>query len=94
MSAEDDRKQELNDIRTVLSTEQGQRFVQRLIDRSGLYVPTYGSGSEISDFAFMEGRREFGLFILGEITQADHKTWLNMQRKQFEKIDGVNDGRK
>ncbi|XAO80307.1 hypothetical protein AAH980_00135 [Acinetobacter nosocomialis] len=55
----------------------------RLIDRANLFQPTYGGGSQISDFAFMEGRREFGLFILGEITQANSDAWLDMQKTEI-----------
>jgi hypothetical protein len=80
------RDQELNDLKSILATDYGKRFLMRLIDRANLYQPTYGGGAQISDFAFMEGRREFGLYILGEITQANSDAWLAMQKQQFSKL--------
>ena len=81
-----ERDQELNDLRSILETEYGKRFLMRLIDRANVFQPTYGGGSQISDFAFMEGRREFGLYILGEITQANSDAWLDMQNNDFQKL--------
>lgn len=77
------RDQELNDLRALLNTESGRRFLMRLINRSNYLQPTYGIGAQISDFAFHEGRREFGLFIVGEITQANSDAWLDMQKQHF-----------
>ncbi|WP_151748954.1 Bbp19 family protein [Acinetobacter oleivorans] len=80
------RDQELNDLRTILATEQGKRFLMRLINRSNYLQPTYGTGTHMSDFAFMEGRREFGVYIVGEITQANTDAWLDMQKQHFDEI--------
>lgn len=80
------RDQELNDLRTILATEQGKRFLMRLLNRANLLQPTYGSGANTSDFAFFEGRREFGLYILGEITQANTDAWLDMQKQHFDEL--------
>ncbi len=80
------RDQELNDLRTILATEQGKRFLMRLLNRANLLQPTYGSGANASDFAFFEGRREFGLYILGEITQANTDAWLDMQKQHFDEL--------
>ncbi|EXT03900.1 hypothetical protein J801_0937 [Acinetobacter baumannii 45002_8] len=35
----------------------------------------------------MEGRREFGVYIIGEITQVDSNAWLDMQRDHFKKTE-------
>lgn len=78
-----ERDQELNDLRSILETEYGKRFLMRLINRSNYLQPTYGGGAQMSDFAFMEGRREFGLYIIGEITLANSDAWLDMQKNHF-----------
>ncbi|HHB1612579.1 TPA: hypothetical protein ACN969_002420 [Acinetobacter baumannii] len=82
-----ERDQELNDLRSILETEHGKRFLMRLINRSNYLQPTYGTGAHMSDFAFMEGRREFGVYIIGEITQVDSNAWLDMQRDHFKKTE-------
>ena len=81
------RDQELNDLRALLNTESGRRFLMRLINRSNYLQPTYGTGAQISDFAFHEGRRDFGLFIIGEITQANSDAWLDMQKQHFKETN-------
>lgn len=78
------RDQELNDLRTILATEQGKRFLMRLINRSNYLQTTYAGGAHMSDFAFMEGRRDFGVYIIGEITLVDSDAWLDMQKQHFE----------
>lgn len=82
-SVNTEREQELNDVSAIIATDFGKRFLMRLINRAGIYQPTYASGIHPGDFAFMEGRREFGLFILAEITQANSDEWLSMQKQQF-----------
>ncbi|MFU8927761.1 hypothetical protein [Acinetobacter puyangensis] len=89
LDAEAERQQELNDLKSILATEHGKRFIQRILDRAGIHQPTYGSGGNISDFAFMEGRREMGLFILGEVTQADNNAWIDMQRNKHEQLENL-----
>lgn len=79
-------EQEIHDLKSVLETEYGKRFLMRLIERAGVFQPTYGSGTNPSDFAFFEGRREMGLFIMGEITKVDSSAWVSMQKDHFEKI--------
>ncbi len=86
-----EREQEINDLKSILATDFGKRFLMRLINRAGVFQPTYAAGTNPSDFAFMEGRRESGLFIIGEITQADHIAWIDMQKNYFEKIQQTNE---
>ena len=86
-----ERENELNDLRSVLETDSGKRFLQRLINRAAIFQPTYASGANPSDFAFMEGRREMGLFIIGEITQANSDAWISMQSEHFKKLNALNE---
>ena len=39
-----ERENELNDLRSVLETDSGKRFLQRLINRAAIFQPTYASG--------------------------------------------------
>ena len=88
---ENERKNELNDLRSILETDSGKRFLQRLINRAAIFQPTYASGANPSDFAFMEGRREMGLFIIGEITQANSDAWIAMQSEHFQKLKAIDE---
>lgn len=85
------REQELNDLKAILDTDHGKRYLMRLIERAALYQPTYASGTQPSDFAFMEGRRDFGLFILAEITTVSTDAWLDMLKVNFQQIKETNE---
>ncbi|MCH7392429.1 Bbp19 family protein [Acinetobacter dispersus] len=85
------REQELNDLKAILDTDHGKRFLMRLIERAAINQPTYASGTQPSDFAFMEGRRDFGLFILAEITTVSTDAWLDMQKMHFQQIKETNE---
>lgn len=85
------REQEFNDLKAILDTDHGKRYLMRLIERAALYQPTYASGTQPSDFAFMEGRRDFGLFILAEITTVSTDAWLDMQKVNFQQIKETNE---
>ncbi|ENW78219.1 hypothetical protein F909_03905 [Acinetobacter sp. ANC 3929] len=80
------REQEVKDIESILATDFGKRFLMRLIERAKLYEPTYANGAQPTDFAFLEGRREFGLFLLAEITTVSTDAWLDMQKMRFKQI--------
>lgn len=86
-----EREQQLNDLKSILDTNHGKRFLMRLINRAGIHQPTYASGTQSSDFAFMEGRREFGLFLLAEITTVSTDAWLDMQKVHFKQIQETNE---
>lgn len=88
---EQQREQEINDLKEVLATDHGRRVLMRLINRAAILQPTYASGSNPSDFAFMEGRREFGLFIVAEITQVSSDAWIDMQKEHFKLIQTNNE---
>ncbi|MFW1952202.1 hypothetical protein [Acinetobacter beijerinckii] len=74
------------DLAQVLETEQGRRVLMRLINRASVMQPTYANGTHPSDFAFMEGRREMGLFLIGSITEINSDIWLEMQKEDFKNI--------
>lgn len=78
-----DQEQEANDLKEVLKTAHGKRLLMRLINRAGVHKPTYATGTQPTDFAFLEGRREFGLFLLAEITKVSTDAWLDMQKEHF-----------
>lgn len=70
------RNNELNEIRTVLDSPVGRKFLWRALKRCGVYQSSYHpSGSQVY---FNEGRREVGLWLLAEITEANPDAYLVM----------------
>lgn len=69
------RKQEIADIRTFLDLEAGRRFIWRLLEHCKVFQSIWHNSALIH---FNEGKRDVGLFILSEITEADQKALLRM----------------
>ena len=58
------RQVEANDIKWLMSTKQGRRFVWRLLEKAGVYRTSFTGNSETF---FKEGMRNMGLFVVAEI---------------------------
>ena len=63
------REQELDDLRVVLSTTQGKRFVAMLLKRGGVFSTTHTQDARHS--AFLEGQRNAALMLVSDIAAAD-----------------------
>lgn len=62
------RERELNDLRVVLSTREGRRFVWRLLTIGCLFRTTFTGNS--TSF-FLEGHRNMALLVLNDIQKVD-----------------------
>lgn len=70
------RDRELGDIRKVLSTPEGRRFVWRIMSTCGIFR---SSMTGTSQTFFNEGQREIGLFLLNETGLARPDAFVVMQ---------------
>lgn len=75
------RRDELSDLRVVLSTENGRRFIYRILVRSGIYKVSYVAGHNPEHTAFNEGGRNIGLWTLAEVQQASPADYLKMMEE-------------
>lgn len=92
-AAADTRRREKNDLRRVMSSDFGRRFVHRMVERSGVFRLSVEDGNEERTHrtAFNEGRRNEGLRLLLLLMQAcptewqtalrEHEDWLAQQRQ-------------
>lgn len=62
------RERELNDIKAVLSTREGRRFVWRLLTIGSMFRTTFTGNST---GYFLEGHRNLALVILNDIQKVD-----------------------
>lgn len=69
------RDTELNDMRHILQTEQGRRFLSRMLEYSGLRECNFTGNSTVY---FNEGKRGFGVWLEKEIKEADINMYLSM----------------
>jgi hydroxymethylpyrimidine pyrophosphatase-like HAD family hydrolase len=67
-----------NDLRFVLGTAQGQRFVARILERCGVDRPVFNANGSAMNHA--EGRRSIGIEINDDAKEASLEAWLAMLR--------------
>lgn len=90
-------EQATNDLRAVMGTPEGRRFMWGLLGETGLYRSSYHPSALIH---FNEGQRSIGLSLLGRITADCPELYLTMQgeaidaqRKLAERmaVDNINE---
>jgi len=80
-------QQDAEDIRTVLSTAAGRRFIWRILDQSKMLAPDMFTGNSTTFHNL--GKRDLGLWLYNEIMGADPKGFLAMMENQLkEQQDG------
>lgn len=69
---------ELNDIKSVLKTIEGRRFVWSVLESCGIYKSSFTGSSETF---FLEGSRNVGLRLLSKLEMADQESLFQMMRE-------------
>lgn len=75
--------EELRDIRFILKSKEGRRFLWRYLSKCGIFKQSFTGNSETF---FNEGKRAIGLMLLTEITEASPDAYVLMM-KESEKGD-------
>lgn len=84
MTPEEARKQELKDIKDLMASKFGHRFIWRLLSRAGIF-----RANPIEAHAAMahrEGQRQLGLMVFSDIMTACPETYLKMIKTNQEVI--------
>lgn len=87
-AAEEERRQfevEQNDLRWVMNTKQGRRFMHRRLSKAGIWLQSFNTNNAV--MAFNEGRRSSGLELLTEIMEACPERYADMLAEQQEAKD-------
>ena len=63
------RLAELEDLRALLAEGFGRRIVNRILARAGIYRTSFNV--EAMNMAFLEGRRDMGIWLQSELLEAD-----------------------
>lgn len=74
------RDAEANDLRWVLSAQQGRRFLWRLLGECGVYRSSFMGGATDSTL-FNEGRRSAGIQIQQWITEVSPEGYIKMMQE-------------
>jgi hypothetical protein len=73
------RSNELSDLKTVMLTPEGRRFMWRFLSEANIFGPCYTGNSETF---YREGRREFALRYFNDLLASCHELYLIMVREQ------------
>ena len=65
------------DLRTILKTKWGRRFVWRLLSRCNIFSQSFVMGDPMAT-AFNEGRRSIGNTLLQQVTAINPESYLQM----------------
>lgn len=77
------RKQELNDIRTVLGTKSGRRLVWRLMEHCKVFGKVYDDSP--TKTAYYCGQTEIGKFIMSEVIDTDENLLFKLMSENMKK---------
>lgn len=73
------QQRELDDIRFMLTSEAGRRFLWRMLTHCRVFESIYEQNARIH---YNSGVQDVGHFILGEITKARPEALIEMMREQ------------
>ncbi|MDP2270926.1 MAG: hypothetical protein Q8K32_09365 [Archangium sp.] len=93
MSSETTKSQLDADLRSVLSTPAGRRFVWRWLTQAGLQSSSFVSGDQ-SGTAFNEGRRSIALALLAEAQRVAPELYTTALREQLDAQEAAAQARK
>lgn len=80
------RNRELDDLKRILSTDFGRRFVWRLLVRAGAFKSAWAPSALIH---FNCGQQDFGHYIIAEVEEADQEAFFQMMREAKADRDDV-----
>jgi len=84
------RKQELNDIRTVLSNASGRRFLWRILSKCNTFNSVYTKDE--NRVFYNSGQQDIGHFLMAEVVETDENLLLKMMKDNQTKNNGeIND---
>jgi len=73
------REREVDDLRAVVATPEGRRVMWRMLEHCGVFRSTF-TGHGARD-AFNEGARNVGLFVMGELAEAEPEVITTMLKE-------------
>ena len=78
------KRRETDDLRAIIATESGRRFLMRMLDETK--VMGLGYTGEALSGAFNDGMRSVGLFMLDLFEEADFDNVQLARRERYEEV--------
>lgn len=73
------RKVQLADLRQILATDYGRRFIWRYLEECHVFGSVFNNSGSIT--YFNEGRRDVGRVLLADVTEANDEALIQMMRE-------------
>ncbi len=73
------RDREISDLKKVLDSVEGRRFVWRLLSEAGVFHGSFNANALV--MAFHEGKRDLGILLIGEINGHAPHRYVQMQNE-------------
>lgn len=77
-----EREQQIADLKFLLSTAQGRRYLWRLLEHCHVFGSIWRPSAEIHH---LSGKQDVGHFVLAEITEANADSFLTMMKEAKER---------
>lgn len=71
------REDEILDLKEVLATHSGRRFIWRYLEKCGVFTSSFTGNSETF---FKEGSRNIGLQLLADVQEANIESLIEMMK--------------
>ena len=78
------RDRELHDMRSVMETVEGRRFVWRLLSQAGVFRTSFTGNSTTF---FNEGMRNIGLIVMADVQEACADKYLEMMNESKKDLE-------
>jgi len=72
---------ELSDLKFVLQSPEGRRFVWRVLEQGNLFHNTYVHGDQGYATTYNDGRRSVSLWTLNKVLEAKPEAFIQMQQE-------------
>lgn len=72
------RKERLDDMRLILATEQGRRFIWDILTQCNMFRSCFTGSSETY---YLEGQRDIGLMLMADVMAAEADKYVLMARE-------------
>jgi hypothetical protein len=78
------RRQELNDIRTLLNNASGRRFMWRMLEQCKVFNSIYSESDK--QMAYYAGKQDLGHFLMSEISEADNNLLIKLMKDNRKEV--------
>ena len=75
------RERELNDLRSILATPEGRRFIWRVLSEARIFNDGYTHGDAGYGTTYNCGRRSVGVWALAEMMEAKPSAFMQIQNE-------------